>query len=204
MAVFIALLGLDATIPVLGRGFWFQHPEFWIFPLQTIVCGWLVWRFWRAYDFRPPKRLAIGISIGLVVFAIWIAPQTWLGAAPRTIGFNPDLLAAQPALYWSTVVLRFLRLVVVVPLAEEIFWRGFLLRYLVKEQFDQVPFGTFSWLSFSVVTAAFCLSHSTPDWPAAAITGALYNWIAYRTKSLSTCVIAHAVTNNALAKRHPR
>ena len=99
------------------------------------------------------------------------------------------------AAYWSTVLLRFARLVVVVPLVEEIFWRGFLLRYFINEKFDTVPIGTFSWLSFAVVTSGFAFIHNRADWPAAVITGALYNLVAYRTRSLASCVLAHAVTN---------
>jgi CAAX protease family protein len=195
MGAFIALLALDAFLPRPGSASWLQHPEYWVYPLQTVVCAALLWRFWRTYELGWPRRLAIGVVVGILVFALWITPQSFLGFPPRTTGFNPDVFANQAGLYWFTVLARFLRLVVVVPLVEEIFWRGFLLRYLINERFDQVPFGTFSWLSFSVVTAAFCLSHSAPDWPAAAVTGAFYNWVAYRTRSLSTCVLTHALTN---------
>ena len=142
-----------------------------------------------------PAGTGFGVVVALLTFVLWISPQAFFGFAARNNGFNPEIFANQPAFYWSTVILRFLRLVMVVPLAEEIFWRGFLLRYLVDENFDRVPVGTFSWLSFAVVTLAFTFSHSKPDWVAAVITGALYNLVAYRTKSLSTCVLTHAVTN---------
>ena len=122
-----------------------------------------------------------------MVFLLWIAPQQFLGFAPRRIGFDPGIFAGQPAAYWTTIVFRFLRLVVVVPFVEEIFWRGFLLRYLINEKFYRVEFGTFSWVSFAIVTAAFAFSHSPADWIAALITGALYNFVAYRTRSL-TCI----------------
>ena len=92
-----------------------------------------------------------------------------------------------------------LALVVVVPLLEEIFWRGFLLRELIHPDFTKVPFGTFSWASFGIVTAGFCLEHSPADWPAAILTGALYNLVAYRTRSLAACVLAHAITNLILS-----
>ena len=98
-------------------------------------------------------------------------------------------------LFLAVVGLRFLRCVVVVPLLEEIFWRGFLLRELIHPDFTKVPFGSFSWASFSIVTVGFCLEHSPADWPAALLTGALYNLVAYRTRSLAACVLAHAVTN---------
>jgi CAAX prenyl protease-like protein len=50
-------------------------------------------------------------------------------------------------------------------------------------------------LSFLVVTLTFGFSHQRPDWPAALVCGALYNLVAYRTKSLATCVATHALTN---------
>jgi len=134
----------------------------------------------------------------LLVFLLWIAPQQFFRFPPRLLGFDPDTFAAAPALYWSTLGLRFLRLVIIVPLVEEIFWRGFFLRILIAEQFETLPFGTFSWLSFAFVTIAFGFSHSMADWPVALITGALYNFVAYRTKSLSSCVLAHGLTNLAL------
>ena len=195
MSAFIALLVLNGLVPSLGKWFWLQHPEYWVFPLQTVVCAALLIRFWPAYDLQRPRQLAFGIIVGVAVFALWISPQAIFGFPARTSGFNPDLFGAQPGLFLATVIFRFLRLVVVVPLVEEIFWRGFLLRYLINEKFDQAQFGAFSWLSFLVVTAAFGFSHSGADWPAALLTGALYNWVAYRTKSLSTCVITHALTN---------
>ena len=195
MGAFIAFLALVGGLQKIGG-----HPslircEYWIYPLQTLVCGALLLWFWRLYLLGRPARPGFGAVIGLAVFLIWIAPQTLFGIGPRTAGFDPDLFSNQPALYWPTVVLRFVRLVVVVPLVEEIFWRGFLLRYLINEEFDQVPIGKFSWFSFVAVTIAFAAAHSPADWPAALITGAAYNGVVYRTKSLSTCVIAHALTN---------
>ena len=195
MAVFIALLAVTSLLRFGGQSFWLQHSEYWVFPLQTVVCAFMLWRYWKAYELGPPRMLWFGVTIGALVFAIWIAPQAFLRFAPRTDGFDPEVFVLKPALFWSTVALRFLRLVVVVPLVEEIFWRGFLLRYLIDEKFDQVPIGTFGWVSFVTVTLAFALAHSMPDWPAAVITGALYNLVAYRTKSLSTCVATHALTN---------
>ncbi len=198
MLLFILLLGCGSFLKTPGGSTWRAAPELWLYPLQTLLCAGLLIHFWRDYHFHAFRRPLFTIAIALLVFLLWIAPQQFLHFAPRLVGFNPELLAAQPALYWSTVTLRFLRLVVVVPLVEEIFWRGFLLRYLIAEDFERIAFGTFTWLSFAVVTLAFCFSHSRPDWPAALVTGAIYNGVAYRTRSLTSCVVCHAVTNLAL------
>jgi uncharacterized protein len=195
MVIFLALLALASALRKPGGGFWLAAPEYWVFPAQALICGvFLIW-FWREYDFRAPPQAGFAIAIGLLVFALWIAPQQFFGFSPRITGFNPDVFASQPALYWGTIIFRFLRLVIVVPLVEEIFWRGFLLRYLINEKFTEVPIGTFSWLSFGIVTIAFGFTHSPADWLAGLLTGALYNLVAYRTGSLTACVITHAVTN---------
>ncbi|HEY3662069.1 MAG TPA: CAAX prenyl protease-related protein [Chthoniobacterales bacterium] len=198
MFLFVALLSICGLLRRPGGSLWLSAPEFWVYPLQTFLCAALLVFYWREYEFHPLRRPIFAISIALLVFVLWIAPQQFFHFPARIVGFNPDALVSNPPAYWTTIILRFVRLVIVVPLVEEIFWRGFLLRYLISERFEAVPFGTFSWLSFSVVTLAFGLSHSSPDWPAALLTGALYNLVAYRTKSLSACVLAHALTNLAL------
>jgi CAAX prenyl protease-like protein len=195
MGVFMGMLGVTSLAKSIGGSFWLDSPEYWVFPLQTLLCGGLLIWYWREYDFHRFRGVLFAAIIGVLVFVLWISPQAFFGFGARTEGFNPDTFAGQPAAYWSTVLLRFLRLVIVVPLVEEIFWRGFLLRYFINDKFETVPFGAFSWLSFAVVTIGFTFAHSSADWIAAAITGALFNLVAYRTKSLGACVIAHALTN---------
>jgi uncharacterized protein len=195
MVVFALLLSLNAALKKIDDRFWLASAEYWIYPLQTTLCGGLLIWFRQEYDLQRLRKIAFTILVGALVFVLWISPQQFLGFSVRTAGFNPDVFSNQPLFYWLTVSFRFLRLVVVVPLIEEIFWRGFLLRFLIDEHFERVLFGTFSWVSFVVVTAGFGFSHSVNDWIAALLTGAVYNGIAYRTKSLWSCVLAHAVTN---------
>src|SRR5205085_4161127 len=115
---------------------------YWIYPIQTVVCAALLVAYWRYYPARRPRRVWLALLVGVVVFVLWISPQSVFGFAARTEGFNPGVVP--PYLYWPTVLFRFARLAVVVPLVEEVFWRGFLLRYLVRNDFEDVPFGAFS------------------------------------------------------------
>jgi len=195
MAVFLVLLALNSVLRGMDGGAWLDSPEHWIYPAQTIFCGALLLWFWREYELRLAGRSAFALLVGLTVFGLWISPQALLGFPPRHDGFNPEIFLGQPALYWSTIGFRFLRLVVVVPLVEEIFWRGFVLRYFSNEKFYSVPVGTFSWLSFAIGTVGFGFAHAQADWIAALMAGALYNCVAYRTKNLASCVLAHALTN---------
>jgi len=198
MIVFILLLGGINLFQRPTGSLWVTAPEFWTYPLQTLLCAGLLFFFRGEYEFHSLRQPWHLLAIGLLVFLLWIAPQQILHFPPRRGGFNPELLSFSPLLYWGTLLFRFLRLVVVVPLVEEIFWRGFLLRFLISEKFESVPFGSFSWLSFAVVTIAFAFSHASADWPAALVTGALYNLVAYRTRSLLSCIVTHALTNLTL------
>ena len=202
IAVFFGFLILgDLVKNKLGEGYshWaLAEPQYWIFPLQTFVCAAILWTQRRRYVFAPMKGFGFATLIGLVALAIWIAPQTIFGRAPRTDGFDPFRFGGGLP-FWLNLSLRILRMVVIVPLIEELFWRGFLLRYLVRQEFDTVPMGTFTWMSFAITTVGFCFEHQQRDWPAALLTGALFNLVAYRTRSLAACVLTHAVTNLALA-----
>ncbi len=195
MAAFLLLLAATSAAKKIGGSFWMASAEYWIYPVQTLVCGALLIWYRREYAALAPRRLWFAGMIALVVFLLWVSPQAFFGADARTIGFNPETFRASPSAYWLSVIFRFLRLVIVVPLIEEIFWRGFLLRYFINEKFWQVPVGAFSWFSFAAVTVGFTFVHSSADWVAASVTGALYNFVAYRTKSIGSCAIAHAFTN---------
>ena len=206
--LFVALVALPGLIrpgaPVpADTPLWRSAPELWVYPLQTLLCAGMLWYYRREYPpARLPTSLAIfGMVVGLIVFAVWVSPQAIFGAGERTDGFDPTrLLGADGSAgwYWTAVALRFVRLVVVVPILEEIFWRGFLLRYLVREDFLSLPFGSWTPLSFAVVTVGFVFEHARPDWPAALVAGLLYNLVAVRTRNLPACVLAHAVTNALL------
>ena len=179
-----------------GHGFWWaDETRYWVCPLQALVGGVLLFRWWPEYKMRPPARAWIAVLIGVIALIIWIAPQEFFGFEARRDGFNPARFGTDGWPYALNTGLRFFRLVIIVPLVEEIFWRGFLLRYLIDDDFLDVPVGTFSWLSFGIVTGGFTLEHTFPDWPAAILTGMLFNLVAYRTRSLSACVLTHAVTN---------
>jgi len=186
-ATFVALMIPVDFLPLSAR--------YWVYPVQTVLCGVLLIKFWSVYGLKAPKMTGFTLLVAVLVLLLWISPQEVFAQPRRFAGFDPSVFKSQPTLYFGVVVVRLVRLVVVVPLLEEIFWRGFLLRYMIKEDFESVPLGTFMWLSFSVVTVGFCVEHSRPDWPAALLAGALFNIVVYRTRSLSSCVLAHAATN---------
>jgi hypothetical protein len=194
-----------------------RAPEHWVYPLQTVICAVVLVLFRRHYTLSPWRGLGLAFVLGVVGIAFWVAPALlrealiqgghepaqwwdWLGLAERTEGFDP-MIAQDSPLWFSTVVgFRFARMVLVVPLVEELFWRGFLMSFLLTEdgRFEKIAFGTHAWKVFGIVTAAVMLIHNTEDYLGAFVWGALMYFVAVRTKSLGACVLMHAVGNLAL------
>jgi len=197
--VFMLFLGLRDVVTDKTSAHWLiARPEYWIYPLQTVVCGFLIaigWRHYRLKWSESAKNWALSLGVAILVLIIWISPQLFFGFEPRLEGFDPTLLRAGSPEYWATLLFRFLRLVVVVPILEEVFWRGFLMRYLIREDFEAVPVGAYAPLAFWATVGAFGLAHYGPDLPAALVTGVLYNLVAIRTRSIALCIAAHALTN---------
>lgn len=187
-----------------GRAFWvFSKPQYWMHPAQVLICGALLASWWKYYEWRPPQRVVFTVIIGVLTLVLWVSPiayivEQFFPKQVRVPGFDPAFFGTDGWPYYLNLGNRFVRMVVIVPLVEEIFWRGFLLRWLINANFLKVPFGTFQWKSFSIVTLLFMLEHTPPDWPAALLTGVLFNWVAIHTRSLSSCVLVHAVTNLGL------
>lgn len=193
----LGLVGLVESFSSEDSPLWLTDPKYWIYPLQTLICAAAILYFWRDYDFGRWKNAGLATLAGLLVFLLWISPQL-LGSTGRTDGFNPEIFIDDPLLYWVTVLFRFARLAIIVPFLEEIFWRGFLMRYFIKEKFFEIPFGTLTFASFSGVVVLFSFVHSFQDIFGALAAGLVYGWLAVRTRSLGACVVAHAVTNLAL------
>lgn len=216
LAVFMGLNLVPAMIAVDNRAlpWWRFAPEHWIYPVQTVLVGVLLWFYRKQYVFKPHQGFGLAVLLGVTGIVFWCLPAwgyqkltadgtvlpswlKWLGLTAREDGFDPSFYVEHSMLYAVSLGMRFLRMVIVVPFAEEIFWRGFLMRYVIADgdDFRRVPFGTHHWRAFGVVTVCVMLAHNPADWLAALIWGSLVYFLAVRTKSLSACILMHAVAN---------
>jgi CAAX prenyl protease-like protein len=98
-----------------------------------------------------------------------------------------------PVVLWT----RILRAVVLVPIIEELFWRAWLMRWLISPRFEQIKLGAYAPMAFWVTAILFASEHG-PYWDVGLITGVIYNWWMVRTRSLGDCILVHAVTNACL------
>jgi membrane protease YdiL (CAAX protease family) len=226
-AVFMALLELPKFFKIENEELpWHTFaPEQWIYPVQTVIVALLLAFFWRRYCFAPIRGCRLASVLAVVGIACWILPSfiyQWLGVAAwpeyrisipmvvddapvwellglgtRMEGFDPSFFEEHAFWYWSAVVMRFVRMVIVVALVEEIFWRGFLQRCLADahKPFSEVPFGSHSWKAYFGTTLAFTIVHAHIDWLACLVYGSLTYWLSVRTKSLFACVCMHGIAN---------
>jgi CAAX prenyl protease-like protein len=80
---------------------------------------------------------------------------------------------------------------------EEVFFRSFLYRYIIKVDFQSVPLGTFNWLAFLATSLIFGFEHN--QWLAGILCGFAYQGLVCRKKRLGDAITAHAITNFLLA-----
>jgi uncharacterized protein len=150
-------------------------------------------------------RPLLSVLIGVAVFVVWVAPDFLMpGYHDLPIFSNSlvghavsTLLPRQKSDHWP-LLFRALVSVVAVPILEELFWRGWLMRWLIDRPFWRVPLGAYRPGAFWIVALLFASEHG-PYWDVGLAAGIIYNWWMLRTRSLWDCILAHAVTNGLLA-----
>lgn len=109
--------------------------------------------------------------------------------------YNPfEELAGSPAAAWGFLAVRFAGLTLVVPVIEELFLRGFLMRFVMARDWWDVPFGKVDAMAVVVGTVAPMLMHPA-ELLAAAVWFSMVTWLMVKTRNLWDCVAAHVVTN---------
>ncbi|WP_092123457.1 CAAX prenyl protease-related protein [Desulfonatronum thiosulfatophilum] len=204
-ALFMAIIGLEESLIFLDNRGWLDLQGFafdLLYPLRPLAALTALLLLYRAYtelqwiDLTKWGQTLLSVCLGLLVFVLWINMDWTIGAMTEPPGFNPHVFPEGPQ-RWLMIAIRVSSAVIVVPIMEEIFWRSFLLRYIINSSFSKVPLGTFTWPSLLIGSLLFGLAHHFIL--AGIMAGIAYAWLLYRTKSLAQCILAHAVTNLALA-----
>jgi hypothetical protein len=201
MFAYVGLGALESYLPSVDG-----HPSAFWYPLayaaRVMIVAILAWHFRATWsDLRPwpgVGHVVLAIVVGMVVWALWVGLDGRYPALPflgTRIGFNVNALDPGPR--WAFIGVRTLGLVGLVPLIEELFWRSFLIRWLIDPDFQKIPIGRVTPMAAAVVSVAFGLEH--PEWLPAVLTGAIWVWLLWQTRSLTACLISHATANLALA-----
>lgn len=192
----LALLALRSVLPLPPL----TEQILWVVVLSAA----LVFVSRPVLNFRTRNWLT-SVLLGIAVFLIWVGPDMMFPGYHRFWLFSNSVMGSigsaipESSRYDVAVVaLRTLRAAVLVPIAEELFWRGWLMRWIISHDFAKVPLGAWSARAFWIVAVLFASEHG-PLWDVGLAAGILYNWWMLRTRSLGDLFLAHGVTNACLS-----
>ena len=144
------------------------------------------------------------IVLGLAVCALWVAPDAlfpaWRSHWLFQNSITGHLKTSIPPEEFTPLMLalRTARAALLVPVLEELFWRGWLPRWLQDTNFSKIPLGQYTTFAFWSTAVLFALEHGS-FWEVGLLCGIIYNWWMKRTRSLGDLILVHAVTNLALS-----
>lgn len=205
--VFLVLTGVQGMFGEEGR--------YWIYFLKTVAGAWLLydmigmvkeleWKFsWEAW------------VVGIGVCVMWVGIDPYVppfGEFMHKLGFMPppkppeevelpwnpfNQFEGGAVTAWFFVVVRTLGSTIVVPPLEEIFYRSFVYRYIIKVDFLALSPRTWSKLAFFLTTGIFAFTHF--QWLAAILCGFAYQGLTIWKGRYGDAIAAHAITNFLLA-----
>ncbi len=163
----------------------FLQPGFGM-PLNTAVLALTVGFFLPVYRALPWRPDAVALIAGLVVAIGWIAaaPQGEAGLGAAVAGLSAGGLAV-----WAAA--RVLGTALLVPVVEEMFFRGYLLTRLDGPQ---------PWrraVAVILSSLAFALLHGR--WIEAGLAGLVFAAVTLRRRRVTDAIWAHVVANSAVA-----
>jgi CAAX prenyl protease-like protein len=191
---FVSIMTVERFIPL---------PPAWLYALRFFVVLILICVLSRPYLSLRASHPVASIGIGIAVFVVWVAPDILFGYRHHWL-FENVLISCTSTLPPSLrgnlkfIVLRTVSSTLLVPAVEELFWRGWMMRWLIDRDFQRVPLGKYVPSAFWIVALLFALEHG-PYWEVGLGAGIVYNWWMVRTKNLADCILAHGVTNGILA-----
>ena len=194
-AVFALWLAVDSSLPIAN-------------PAKEIVRDGVllasILYFSRHILPRSAPHWMPSIALGLAVCALWVAPDALFPAWRSSWLFQNAIVGHLKTsippreLTPLMLVLRTARAALLVPVLEELFWRGWLPRWIQDTKFSKIPLGQYTPFAFWSTAVLFALEHGS-YWEVGLLCGIIYNWWMRRTRSLGDLILVHAVTNLALS-----
>ncbi len=185
----LAILAAGMIAHALSAGFEL------LYPLRLVAAVAVLWVYRKSYATLDRNINWRAPATGVAIAGIWLLFAHYLlPPSPR-----PEALWALPGpLRAAWITARVLAATVTVPIAEELAYRGYLMRRLAGADFQSVRFAEVRWPALAVCAAAFGIMHGAM-WLPAMLTGLAYGALAIKTGRIADAVVAHATTNAFLA-----
>ena len=165
--------------------------------LLALARSWTPLRRWLGRPTWWPPLVGLTLVVPWIVLASLQREAGWFSAFGSRAAFNPFADCGDGVASRAFVATRVIGLVAVVPLIEELFLRGFLMRYVINEDFWTVPFGM-----LTVPAIGACLFYAAASHPSECVAAAgwfaVATGIAAATRRPIDTILAHAATNLAL------
>ena len=186
-AAFVALTLLQGQFGDAG--------QYWIYTVKTLIGAWLIWLVHKHVKEMRWSFSWEAVVAGVAVFLLWVGLD---GLYPmfmeRAGSFNPVKSYGEgSAMAVTFIVVRIVGSSLVVPPLEEVFYRSFAYRYLIKSDFLDVSLNTFRWGAFLIVGAFFAINHY--EWLPGILCAFAYQGLVCWKGRLGDAMTAHAITN---------
>jgi exosortase E/protease (VPEID-CTERM system) len=166
-----------------------------LYVLRPLAAGLAIALYWPRLRRLQWSFSWRGPLVGLAIFVLWVGIGHLLTSP---MGMSPALIAMPPAERIAWLVVRIAAAVITVPMAEELAFRGYLLRRIESSDFECVRFRNVGATALIFSAVAFGLEHGAL-WLPGVIAGLAYAAVVMRTERFGEAVAAHATTNALLA-----
>jgi len=188
---FVVLMAVGMLATAASSGFEL------LYPLRVVAVLITVWCF-RATLLKLDWRCGwFSALAGIAVFLLWLGLDRMSGPSSDS-GIGPGLAALPMSGRLAWLAFRTIGAILTVPIAEELAFRGFLIRRVISADFHSLDPRRWTWLSILVSSLAFGVLHSG-RWLAGSVAGLIYAWAFLRRGRIGDAVFAHALTNALLA-----
>ena len=196
-----------------------EASRYWFYLAKTIIGLWMLWSLRALVEEMKWVFSWEAVAVGVGVFVFWVGLdgyypsldalyQKFICPMLQQLGlakcdpasaeavkiWNPHTqFGANTSLAWMFIAIRVFGSAIVVPPMEEVFFRSWLYRYLVKPDFQSVPLASFIPSAFLWTSVIFGFEHH--EWLPGILCGFSYQGLVCWKKRLGDAITAHAITN---------
>ncbi len=165
----------------------------WLYGVRVLLGGLVLYYVRRLLPAPQWSPSFTPIAIGVLVFAVWLGLAPGDGDVDTAAALH-DAGSLQSAAW---IALRVIGSVLLIPVVEELAFRGYLLRRVQSADFTQVPLDRVHLPAVLVSSFAFGLLHQMAV--AGTLAGALFALAQLRRGRTADAVVAHVVANALVA-----